>query len=437
MARTGSAEKKFARIEINGKVTHLPIMVGTEGEKAIDISRLRRDMGYITYDPGYANTSSCSSAVTYVDGENGALRYRGYDIDELAAKGVKFIPTAWLLIFGELPTNEEREKFRELLTTQELLHEGMLKFFDSLPPYGDPLAILSAAVQCSSLYNPELRSMEPQDIEATTVVAAKLLSKVRTIAAFSYKKAAGEPFIYPNPELDYCSNFLHMMFSIPNRTYQAPRIVADTLNLFLMLHADHEQNCSTSTVRIVGSTQANLFDSVSAGISALSGPLHGGANIEVIRTLERIHNGETTIKGLVESAKMKDANRGRVRLSGFGHRVYKNYDPRARILKKEVYRLLNSLEVRDPLFDIAIELEETALRDPYFQEHRIFPNVDYYAGILLRAIKIPLNMFTVMFAIARTAGWIAQWREEELDPLTRLQRPRQVYVGQTKRTCLP
>jgi len=307
MDRAGLDEKKFARLEIEGKVLHLPIIVGTEGEKAINISGLRRNMGYITYDPGYADTASCTSAITYVDGENGALRYRGYDIEELAAKGVKFIPTAWLLIFGELPTDNEREKFRELLTTQELLHEGMLKFFDALPPYGDPLAILSAAVQCSSLYNPEFRSLEPKDTETTMVVAAKLLSKVRTIAAFSYKKAMGEPFVYPNPDLDYCSNFLHMMFSIPNRIYQAPRIVADTLNLFLMLHADHEQNCSTSTVRIVGSTRANLFDSVSAGISALSGPLHGGANIEVVRMLERIHNKETTIRDLVKSDQKRKA----------------------------------------------------------------------------------------------------------------------------------
>jgi len=436
MNHTGQHEKKFARLDIEGKVLHLPILVGTEGEKAIDISGLRRNIGYIAYDPGYADTASCTSAITYVDGENGALRYRGYDIEELAARGVKFIPTSWLLIFGELPTDDERGKFRELLTTQELLHEGMLKFFDALPPHGDPLAILSAAVQCSSLYNPEFRSLEPRDTETTMVVAAKLLSKVRTIAAFSYKKAIGEPFVYPNPELDYCSNFLHMMFSIPNRIYKAPPLVADTLNLFLMLHADHEQNCSTSTVRIVGSTRANLFDSVSAGISALSGPLHGGANIEVIRMLERIHNRETTIRAMVDSVKKKGAPRSRARLSGFGHRVYKNYDPRARILKKEVYHLLHSLDVKDPLFDIAIELEETALQDPFFRENRIFPNVDFYAGILLRAIKIPLNMFTVMFAIARTAGWIAQWREEELDPSTRLQRPRQIYVGPPQRNCL-
>ncbi len=426
-------EGKVARLEIDGKVVHLPIVIGTEGERAIDISQLRRLIGHISLDPGYANTASCSSAITYVDGENGILRYRGYDIGDLVEKGVKFIPTAWLLIFGELPDLDEREKFRVLLTTQELLHEGMLKFFDALPPHGDPLAILSAAVQCSSLYNPDFRAMEPQDTETTMVVAAKLLSKMRTIAAFSYKQAIGEPFVYPNPELDYCSNFLHMMFSIPNKPYLAPRIVVDTLNLFLMLHADHEQNCSTSTVRIVGSTQANLFDSVSAGISALSGPLHGGANIAVINMLERIDRKEITIRDLVESVKVKDPERGRVRLSGFGHRVYKNYDPRARILKKEVYRLLDSLDVRDPLFDIAIELEETVLGDPYFQEHRLFPNVDYYAGILLRAIKIPLDMFTVMFAIARTAGWIAQWREEALDPDTRLQRPRQIYVGQPQR----
>jgi len=436
MKNNAPHENAFAKLEIEGKVLHLPILMGTEGEKAIDISGLRRRMGFVAYDPGYADTASCTSAITYVDGENGVLRYRGYDIEELAARGVKFIPTAWLLIFGDLPTDDERAKFRELLTTQELLHEGMLKFFDALPPHGDPLAILSAAVQCSSLYNPEFRSLEPKDTETTMVVAAKLLSKVRTIAAFSYKQAIGEPFVYPNPELDYCSNFLHMMFSIPNRLYRAPQLVADTLNLFLMLHADHEQNCSTSTVRIVGSTRANLFDSVSAGISALSGPLHGGANVQVVRTLERVYNKETTIRAIVESVKKKGATRDRFRLSGFGHRVYKNYDPRARILKKEVYRLLQSLDIKDPLFDIAIELEETALKDPFFQENRIFPNVDFYAGILLRAIKIPINMFTVMFAIARTAGWIAQWREEELDPSTRLQRPRQIYVGPPKRNSL-
>jgi citrate synthase len=425
--------EKFAKLEIDGRALELPIIIGSEGGYAIDISELRRRMGYITYDPGYANTASCCSAITYIDGEKGILRYRGYDIEYLAAKGIEFIPTAWLLIFGELPTDAERGKFRELLTSQELLHEGMLKFFDSLPPYGDPLAILSAAVQCNSLYSPELRAIEPRDPEAMTLVAAKLLSKVRTIAAFSYKKAIGEPFIYPNPELNYCSNFLHMMFSIPNRNYRPSRVIVDTLNLFFVLHADHEQNCSTSTVRIVGSTEANLFDSVAAGISALSGPLHGGANIEVIKTLERIHRQETTVKDLIESAKKKDPTGARVKISGMGHRVYKNYDPRARILKKEVYRVLDSLEVKDPLFDIAIELEERALADPYFQEHKLFPNVDFYAGILLRALKIPLNMFTVMFAIARTAGWIAQWREEALDPSTRLQRPRQVYVGQRSR----
>lgn len=435
MKRSQREEKRFARLEIEGKVLDLPIIEGTEGEKALDISRLRREIGYITYDPGYADTASCTSSITYVDGENGILRYRGYDIDELTARGVKFIPTAWLLIFGELPTTDEREKFRELLTTQELLHEGMLKFFDSLPPHGDPMAILSAAVQCSSLYNPEFRSLEPHDTETTMVVAAKLLSKVRTIAAFSYKKAIGEPFVYPNPELDYCSNFLHMMYSIPNRIYQAPRMVSDTLNLFLVLHADHEQNCSTSTVRIVGSTKANLFDSVSAGISALSGPLHGGANIEVVRMLEKINNKETTVRALVESVKKPEKSKDRVRLSGFGHRIYKNYDPRARILKKEVCKLLRSMGERDPLLDVAIELEETALQDSFFQENRIFPNVDFYSGLLLRAIKIPLNMFTVMFAIARTAGWIAQWREEELDPSSRLQRPRQIYVGPSQRNC--
>jgi len=429
-----------ATLTIGDRVLELPIIMGTEGELAIDIRKLRPDTngivfnghqvrgGVITYDPGYKNTGSCMSEITFINGEEGILRYRGYNIDELALQNYRFIDVAMLIIFGRLPSQVEREEFRQLLTIQELLDEGMRKFFDSLPPYADPMAILSAAIQCSSLYNPELRAIDPADDEAFALSAAKLLSKVRTIAAFSFKYSIGQPIRYPNPELDYCSNFLHMMFSIPNKPYIASEIAVDALNLFLMLHADHEQNCSTSTVRMVGSTHANLFDSVSSGISSLSGPLHGGANVEVIKLLQRINQNEITIEKLIDDAKNKKR-----RLPGFGHRIYKNYDPRAKIIKQTVHKLLEEFNQEDPLLDIAYELEEIALTDDYFKQKKLYPNVDFYSGIMLRAIGIPLNMFTVMFAISRMAGWIAQWREEMLSGEPAIQRPRQIYIGATER----
>ena len=429
-----------ANLNIGDRVIQLPIIVGTEDEIAIDIRKLRTETdgisingqlvkgGIITYDPGYKNTGSCKSKITYINGEEGILRYRGYNIGDLARKGYQFIDIAMLIIFGEIPTKEQRANFRDLLTRYELLDEGMRKFFDSLPPHGDPMAILSAAIQCSSLYNPELRAIDPADQEAFTLAAAKLISKVRTIAAFSYKKAIGQPIRYPNPALDYCRNFLHMMFSIPNKPYHASETTVEALNLFLMLHADHEQNCSTSTVRMVGSSKANLFDSVSAGISSLAGPLHGGANIEVVNMLEKVSRQETTIEELIAGAKSKT-----IKLPGFGHRIYKNYDPRARIIKEKVDNLLSELNRDDPLFKIAQTLEEIALTDDYFQEKKLYPNVDFYSGIMLQAIGIPLNMFTVMFAIARIAGWIAQWREEMLTPGAAIQRPRQVYAGAPER----
>ncbi len=434
-----------ATLTIGTTSISLPLVSGSEGEVALDIQRLRTETkglringkdiqgGLITFDPGYKNTASCRSDITFIDGEHGILRYRGYDIAELATMKIRFIETAMLLIYGELPTREEREHFRDLLTQSELLHEGMMNFFDSLPPHGDPMAILAAAVQCSSLYYPELRSIDPGNDECLRAAAAKLLSKVRTIAAFSYRKAMGLPFEYPDPSLDYCSNFLHMMFSIPNRRFYATDTMIRALNLFLILHADHEQNCSTATVRMVGSSRANLFDSISAGISALSGPLHGGANVEVLRMLESIQAGKESVEGLIASVKEKEPGKPRRRLPGFGHRIYRNYDPRAKILKQAVDNLLDELNIADPLLDIARRLEELVVNDDFFKQSKLYPNVDFYSGILLRAINIPVNMFTLMFAIGRVAGWVAQWREESMNPQASIQRPRQVYIGENLR----
>ncbi len=423
-------KQEYAELIIEGMAPiRLRTIQGTEGGLAIDVSELYKKWGILTCDPGYMSTGSCYSAISYIDGGKGVLRYRGYNIQDLAVRNVGFVETAWLLIHGNLPTPEERLYFRDLLTNQEILHEGMLKFFDSLPPYGDPMPILSAAVQCSSLYHPELRAIDPGDTDAFMVAAAKLISKVRTIAAFSYKKSIGMPFEYPDPALDYCSNFLHMMFSLPYKRYGASPMVIEALNLFLMLHADHEQNCSTSTVRMVGSSKANLFDSVSAGISALSGPLHGGANREVINMLKEIHAGKITVKELIASAKSKSGSK----IHGFGHRIYKTYDPRASVLRGCVDRLLKDLNASDPLLEIARELEGEALQDDYFKEKGLYPNIDFYSGILLRSIGIEENMFTVIFAIARMAGWIAHWREGALEENARIQRPRQIYIGMKER----
>jgi citrate synthase len=423
-------KQKYAELRIDGMAPiRLLTIQGTEGGLAVDVSDLYKKWGILTADPGYMSTGSCFSAISYIDGEKGILRYRGYNIKDMAERNVDFVATAWLLIHGNLPMPAERLYFRDLLTQHEILHEGMLKFFDALPPYGDPMAILSAAVQCSSLYHPDLRAIDPKDPEALMVVAAKLISKVRTIAAFSYKKSIGMPFEYPDPALDYCSNFMHMMFSLPYKRYGASPVIIEALNLFLMLHADHEQNCSTSTVRMVGSSKANLFDSVSAGISALSGPLHGGVNREVIRMFKDIYEGKTTVKDWIASAKKENGSK----LKGFGHRIYRTYDPRASILKQCVDRLLKQLDTHDPLLDIAREMEAIALGDAYFKEKSLYPNIDFYSGILLRAIGIEENMFTVMFAIARMAGWIAHWREGALEEDAHIQRPRQIYIGLPER----
>ncbi|MGD9608609.1 MAG: citrate synthase [Desulfovibrionaceae bacterium] len=419
-------ERKTAILTYGDKTFELPVLVGSEGEVGIDITSLQKDTGLLTFDPGYANTGSCQSAITFVDGEKGILRYRGIPIEQLAERS-SFIETAMLLIFGKLPSAEERTAFRTQLSEHELLHEGLLHHFDGFPPGGQPMAILSAVINSLGNYHPEL--LQIQSMDEFTLAVAKLISKVRTIAAFSYRKSLGLPFMYPDPNLSYCRNFLHMMFSLPNRDYEPVQAAVAALSLFLVVHADHEQNCSCSTVRMVGSTQANLFASVSSGICALWGRLHGGANAAVIEMLVRIRDNNLKIKTFLEQVKRKE-----VRLMGFGHRVYKNFDPRARVLKKAAHDLLLETGIKDPLMELARELEEAALSDDYFKSRRLYPNVDFYSGIILRALGIPVNMFPVMFAIGRMPGWIAHWREESLDPATRVHRPRQLYVGPPQRS---
>jgi len=422
-------ERKTAILTYGDKTFELPVLVGSEGEVGIDITSLQKDTGLLTFDPGYANTGSCQSSITFVDGEKGILRYRGIPIEQLAERS-SFIETAMLLIFGKLPSAEERTAFRTQLSEHELLHEGLLHHFDGFPPGGQPMAILSAVINSLGNYHPEL--LQIQSMDEFTLAVAKLISKVRTIAAFSYRKSLGLPFMYPDPNLSYCRNFLHMMFSLPNRDYEPVQAAVSALSLFLVVHADHEQNCSCSTVRMVGSTQANLFASVSSGICALWGRLHGGANAAVIEMLMRIRDNNLKIKTFLEQVKRKE-----VRLMGFGHRVYKNFDPRARVLKKAAHTLLLETGIKDPLMELARELEEAALSDDYFKSRRLYPNVDFYSGIILRALGIPVNMFPVMFAIGRMPGWIAHWREESLDPATRVHRPRQLYVGPPRRPYVP
>lgn len=414
--------------EIEGKKVELPVKTATTGEKSIDISGLRAQTGYTVLDPGFGNTCSCESRITYVNGEKGVLLYRGLPIETVAEK-MTFVETAWMLIYGRLPTLAELKQFSSLLTENELLHEGLLHHFEAFPPNGQPMSILSAVVNSLVCYSPEILENRSEDEVRNS--AAAIISKVRTIAAFSYRKALGLPFVYPDPARSYCSNFLHMMFSLPYRPYQPTEEAIKALNLFLILHADHEQNCSTSTVRIVGSAQTNLFSSVASGICALWGKLHGGANVAVFEMLQHLAKGEETIPEFIERVKRKE-----VRLMGFGHRVYKTFDPRAKILKKAVADLLEVEKVSDPLLDIARELEGIALNDDYFKERHLYPNVDFYSGMILRALKIPLNMFTVMFAIGRIPGWIAHWKEGN-EGVTRLVRPRQVYTGEVDVPFVP
>ena len=420
-----------ARLELDGKVYELDTFVGTEGERAIDISKLRETTGYITLDDGYGNTGSCRSAITYIDGDAGILRYRGIPIEELAGRS-SFVETAWLVIFGKLPTVAERNRFSAMLSDEAMIDEVMRKHFNAFPQSAPPMAILSAMINTLSAHDAGVTQIKDDaDME---LAAAVLLSKVRTNAAASYKASIGEPLVYPRYDLKYAENFLHMMFSVPHRPYQASPEVTAALNLFLMLHADHEQNCSTSTVRMVGSSKANLFTSCAAGVCALWGPLHGGANVAAVQMLQQIHDSGMPVSEFVRKVKNKDDG---VKLMGFGHRVYKNFDPRSKILKKAVDDVLGQLEKTDPLLEIARELEAAALEDEYFIDRKLYPNVDFYSGILLRSIGIPAEMFTVMFAIGRMPGWIANWKEINDDPKARIYRPRQVYVGPTGVEWLP
>lgn len=418
---------KTAQLTLDGKTYDFPIIVGSEGEQAIDISALRSRTGHITLDPGFGNTGSCRSAITFTDGERGILHYRGVPIEQFETIP-NFVRVAWLLIFGKMPDDNSYRRFSHTLTNNANIDEDMKHHFAGFPRTAPPMAILSAMISTLSCFHPEFHELDnPEEFEQA---AARLISKIRTLAAYTYRRSLGLPYIYPDPNLPYVSNFLHMMFSQPYQPYQADPIALAALNLVLILHADHEQNCSTSTVRIVGSSRANLFASCAAGVNALWGSLHGGANVKVIEMLESIHQNNLTPEEYVAQA--KDRNNP-TRLMGFGHRVYKNFDPRAKLLKQVSERFLQQMGINDPLLEIARRLEEIALSDPYFIERRLYPNVDFYSGIILRAIGIPTNMFTVLFAIGRLPGWIAHWYEQASDPEARIARPRQVYVGRPRR----
>ena len=422
---------QIAKLILPETTVELPIVIGVEKEKAIDISELRAKTSYITLDYGYMNTGSCKSAITFIDGEKGILRYRGIPIEQLAGKAT-FVEVVYLLIYGELPNEKQLKRFSSLLTQHAMLHEDMKRFFDNYPVSAHPMAILSSMICSLSSYYPE--TLRVQTKAEFDITIARLISKVRTIAAFSYKKSVGQPFVYPQDDLSYCANFLNMMFAMPTYEYKIDEDVVKALNLLLVLHADHEQNCSTSTVRLVGSSQANVFASISAGICALWGALHGGANQAVIEMLEKIRDDGSDCQKYVNKAKDKNSS---FRLMGFGHRVYKNFDPRCRILKETADKILQKLNINDPLLDLAKKLEEIALKDSYFVEKKLYPNVDFYSGIIYRAIGIPVNMFTVMFALGRLPGWIAQWKEMVEDSQTKLGRPRQIYMGPTQRELIP
>lgn len=419
------------KLRLDGEEYNLPLVRGTEDERAVDISRLRAESGLCTLDEGYANTASTSSAITYLDGEKGVLRYRGYPIEELASH-CDFVEVSYLLIYGELPTRGQLEAFRESIRRHTMIHEDMKSFYNGFPRNAHPMATLSSVVSAlSTFYQDSLNPHDPRQVE---VSIHRLFAKLPTIAAYSYKKSIGQPFIYPQNSLTYCENFLQMMFAVPAEPYEIDPDFVEALNLLLIVHADHEQNCSTSTVRMVGSSNANLFASISAGICALWGPLHGGANEAVVDMLEQIIADGGNVKRYVDMAKDKKSG---FRLMGFGHRVYKNYDPRATIIKDTCNKLLAKLQLKDPLFDVAKQLEEVALNDPYFIEKKLYPNVDFYSGVIYRAIGIPVQMFTVLFAIGRLPGWIAHWVEMHRSEAKRIARPRQVYVGPAKRSWVP
>lgn len=422
---------KVAKLTVDGKEIDFPIVEGTEAERALDIARLRRDTGYVTLDEGYVNTGSTTSDITFLNGEEGILRYRGYPIEQLAAN-LDFVECSYLLIYGELPNEEELLEFRQAIRRHTMLHEDMKSFYNGFPRDAHPMAILSSVVSALSTFYQD--SLDPKDPEQVEVSIHRLLAKLPTIAAYSYKKSIGQPLTYPDNDLNYCENFLGMMFAVPSEPYEVDEDFVKALNMLLIVHADHEQNCSTSTVRMVGSSDANLFASISAGISALWGPLHGGANEAVVNMLTEIVDSGADVQKYVAMAKDKN---NKTRLMGFGHRVYKNFDPRARIIKEACDKLLAKLDIADPLFEVAQQLEEVALNDPYFIERKLYPNVDFYSGVIYRAIGIPVQMFTVLFAIGRLPGWIAHWREMHHSPTKRICRPRQIYTGPAVREFVP
>ncbi len=420
-----------ARVEYDGQAFEAPVVTGTENERGLDVSKLRSSTGLITYDPGYANTGSAKSAITFIDGDEGILRYRGYPIEQLAEHS-SFLETSYLLIHGELPTSDQLTAFREQITHHTLLREDMRPLFDAFPRDAHPMAILSASTSAmSTFYQDHYDPLDPEDAEVSTY---RLMAKLPTVAAWSYKKSIGQPYVYPQNSLEYAENFLHMMFSVPAEEYQVDPEIAQALTQLFILHADHEQNASTSTVRLVGSTHVNIYAAIAAGIAALWGPRHGGANQEVIEMLEEICEAEGNTASFI--ARAKDRN-DPFRLMGFGHRVYKNYDPRAKIIKQTADRVINKMVGDDPLFEVARELEEAALKDDYFIEKKLYPNVDFYSGLIYRAMGLPLNMFPVLFALGRLPGWIAQWKEMIEDPDTRIGRPRQIFTGATDRGYVP
>jgi len=427
----GSKSAGSARLDIGGRSVDLPVIVGTEGEHGIDIAKLRGSTGAITLDEGFVNTGSTTSAITFLDGEKGILRYRGYPIEVLAEK-CDFVEVAYLLIFGELPSAPQLEQFRQSLAHHTMINEDMRSFYNGFPRDAHPMAIVGSVVGAlSTFYQDSLDVRDPRQVE---ISVHRLLAKLPTIAAYSHKKSIGQPLMYPRNDLSYCENFLHMMFAVPCEEYHCDPDFADALDMLLIVHADHEQNCSTSTVRMVGSSDANLFASISAGISALWGPLHGGANQACVEMLERIVADGGNVKKYVDMAKKKDSG---FRLMGFGHRVYKNYDPRAKLIKATCDKLLAKLSLRDPIFDIAQQLEAVALADEYFIERKLYPNVDFYSGVIYRAMGIPVQMFTVLFAMGRLPGWIAHWIEMHHSPTKKICRPRQIYTGATLRDFVP
>jgi citrate synthase len=423
-------DDEFAELRIGDRTIQLPIVVGTEGERAVDITKLRDETGYITLDPGYANTGSCRSAITFIDGEKGILRYRGYPIEELAARST-FLEVAYLLTTGELPSAKRLKEFTTSITYHTMLHEDFKRFYGSLPKDAHPMAACSAAVAALATFYPD--SLDPRDPRQVEISVHRLIAKFPTLASYSYKHSIGQPFMYPDNRLSYVGNFLRLMFATPCEEYEVDDVVEKAIDLLLILHADHEQNCSTSTVRLVGSSLANLFAAISAGINALWGPRHGGANQEVIEMLQAIAREGISAREFVERAKSRDDTS---RLMGFGHRVYKNFDPRAKIIKKATFDVLDRLGVKSRLLEIAIELEELALKDDYFIERRLYPNVDFYSGVVYTAIGTPDNMFTALFALGRLPGWIAQWLELHEDR-QKIGRPRQIYDGSTQRTYVP